>query len=198
MEPTVRMATEADAEAMRSIYAPFVTDTCVSFETTPPTEVEMAQRVRETTERLPWLVCEYDGQVAGYAYASPHEDRSAYRWSVDVSVYVDERWRRRGVARGLYESLFALLRLQGLYAAYAVIVLPNPPSVEFHESLGFERVGVYRGVGYKRGEWRDVGHWQLSLQAREDSPSAPTPVDGLRGTDRYRDAIATGESAIGL
>lgn len=115
-----------------------------------------------------------------------------------MSVYVDDRWRRRGVARGLYESLFALLRLQGLYNAYAVIALPNPPSVALHEALGFERVGVYRRVGYRRGEWRDVGHWQLALREREGEPSPPTPFDELRDTDPCADAIRTGESSLRL
>lgn len=198
MEPTVRLATAADAEAITSIYTPIVEDTHISFEITPPTSEEIARRVRDTTKRLPWLVCEYDGQIVGYAYASPHKDRSAYQWSVNVSVYVAEHWRRHGVARGLYESLFALLRVQGLYTAYAVIALPNPPSVGFHESLGFTRIGVYQRVGYKHGEWHDVGHWQLSLQEHETPPPPPTPIDALRGTDPYTDAIATGKSSIQL
>jgi phosphinothricin acetyltransferase len=108
------------------------------------------------------LVCEYDGHILGYAYASSHKERPAYQWAVDVSVYVDEAWRRKGVASALYESLFALLDVQGLSNAYAVIALPNDQSVAFHESHGFEPVGVYTDVGYKHGEWRDVGHWEVS------------------------------------
>jgi phosphinothricin acetyltransferase len=196
MTPTIRTATGADGHALAGIYAPVVEGTHVSFETTPPDAEEMAGRVRETTTRLPWLVCERGNDVVGYAYASPHSDRPAYRWSVDVSVYVDERWRRRGVARGLYESLFSVLRLQGVANAYAVIALPNEASVELHEAFGFEPIGVYEGVGYKDGEWRDVGHWGLSLREPETPPSSPTPFVDLRDTDACREALRAGESSI--
>ena len=198
MTPTVRTATGADGRALADIYAPVVEDTHVSFETDPPDAEEMGRRIRETTDRLPWLVCEHDGRVVGYAYASPHSDRPAYRWSVDVSVYVDEGSRRHGVARGLYGSLLEILRLQGLYSAYAVIALPNPASVELHEALGFERVGLYERVGYKDGEWHDVGHWGRSLCEPEPSPSSPTPLEDLRGTGAYEAALASGEGAIRL
>jgi len=170
----------------------------MSFETTTPTAGEMAQRIRDTVDRLPWLVCEGDGRLLGYAYASPHKERPAYQWAVDVSVYVDEAWRRKGVASALYESLFALLELQGLGNAYAVIALPNPQSVAFHESRGFEPVGVYADVGYKHGEWRDVGHWEASIQPLPRSPSPPTAIGELRGTDAYADALRAGESAVRL
>ncbi|RBI63142.1 N-acetyltransferase [halophilic archaeon] len=198
MATTIRLATAADAEEMTAIYSPVVENTAVSFETTPPTAEEMASRVRETTGDLPWLACEHEGTVVGYAYASHRNDRPAYRWSVDVSVYVREGRRRRGVARGLYESLFAVLRRQGFCNAVAVIALPNPASVALHEALGFERVGVYEAVGYKHGEWRDVGHWQLSLRPEPDSPSSPTSVDELRSSRDWTDAVATGESSVRL
>lgn len=198
MSATIRLATEADADDIASIYAPFVEDTAVSFETEPPETAEVAGRIRDTTDSLPWLVCEHDDAVVGYAYATLHNERPAYRWSVDVSVYVYERWQQRGVASGLYESLFEILRRQGLYNAYAVIVLPNPPSVAFHESVGFSRVGVYRSVGYKHGEWRDVGHWQLSVRSPSESPPEPTPVEDVRETSDWRDAIAAGEAEITL
>ena len=196
MEPTIRLATDADAEAVTEIYSPVVEQTHISFETAPPTVEEMARRIRTTVERLPWLVCEYDGHILGYAYASSHKERPAYQWAVDVSVYVDEAWRRKGVASALYESLFALLDVQGLSNAYAVIALPNDQSVAFHESHGFEPVGVYTDVGYKHGEWRDVGHWEVSIQSLPHPPSPPIPIDELRGTDEYADALGAGESAI--
>lgn len=198
MTPTVRPASEADGPELAAIYAPAVEGTHVSFETTPPTDEEMARRVGETTDRLPWLVCEADDRVAGYAYASPHGRRPGYRWSVDVSVYAAERHRRRGVARGLYESLLAVLGLQGFYNAYAAIALPNEASVRLHEALGFERIGVYRSVGYRNGEWRDVGHWGLSLRERDSPPPPPTPAEDLRGSARYEAALRTGESSIDL
>lgn len=196
MTATIRVADEGDAGAIVDIYAPIVEDTHRSFETIAPTEAAMAGRVAETLERFPWLVCAADGEVVGYAYASAHNDRPAYQWGVDVSVYVADGWRRRGVARGLYESLFALLRGQGFYTAYAVIALPNPPSVSFHEALGFERIGVYERAGYKRGAWHDVGHWGRTLQPHETPPDPPTPFVEFRESAAFDEALHTGESSI--
>jgi L-amino acid N-acyltransferase YncA len=174
--PTIRLAGRDDAAAMASIYAPSVTGAVVSFEEIAPSADVMAERLAAVLERAPWLVCELDGALAGYAYASPHHTRPAYRWSVDVSVYVGAARQRRGVARALYTSLLALLRLQGFCAAHAGISLPNPASVALHERFGFEPVGVYRAVGFKHGAWHDVGWWQLPLR---DRCGAPPPLLSL-------------------
>lgn len=196
MTPELRLATEDDATGVSLIYEPIVTDTHISFETMPPSPQAMRERIQTTLERFPWLVCEENNEVAGYAYASPHKTRDAYQWSVDVTVYVHEDYRRRGVARGLYESLFAVLRLQGVTNAYAVIALPNRASVRFHESLGFERIGLYHRVGFKNGEWRDVGHWELILQSHPAHPNPLTPLADLRGTETLADAVRAGEPSI--
>lgn len=180
---TIEMATADDAPAVRDIYAPVVRETATSFEEAPPDVAEMRERIAATTEERPWLVARRDGRVVGYAYASRHADRPAYRWSVDVSAYVRESAHRTGVGRRLYDALLALLREQGYYNAYAVIALPNEASVGFHEAMGFDRVGVYDGVGYKLGAWHDVGHWHSRLAPLPDDPEPPTPVTALRGTD---------------
>jgi phosphinothricin acetyltransferase len=143
----IRLACDADVDAIADMYRPVVESSTTSFETSPPDREEMARRLHETLTSFPWLVCELDGRIAGYAYAMRHRVRDAYRWSVDTSVYVGEAYRRRGVGRGLYDSLFAILAGQGYFNAYAGITLPNPASVALHEGLGFESVGVYRGVG---------------------------------------------------
>ncbi|WP_137284226.1 arsinothricin resistance N-acetyltransferase ArsN1 family B [Halorussus salinisoli] len=193
----IRLADEADAAAVRDIYAPVVENTAVSFEDEPPSEGEMADRIADTLPRYPWLVCETESgdEIAGYAYAGTHRKRGAYRWSVDVSVYVAADHRGKGLGRGLYESLLELLRLQGFYNAYAGIALPNEASVALHESLGFEQVGVYESVGYKRGEWRDVGWWQLQLRDRpedRDDLENPRTLVELDESER-REALALGE-----
>ncbi|WP_458206512.1 arsinothricin resistance N-acetyltransferase ArsN1 family B [Haladaptatus sp. NG-SE-30] len=187
---TIRLATESDAPQIAAIYEPIVRETVISFETDPPDETEMADRISATLPTYPWLVCEHDGETLGYAYASSHRSRDAYQWSVDVSVYVRADHRRSGVGRGLYESLFALLRPQGFYNAYAGIALPNPASVGLHESMGFEQVGVYRNVGYKNGAWHDVGWWQLrfslgtsATSADSDTPPDPDPPSPLTELD---------------
>ena len=196
MTPSIRLARPDDAAALRDIYAPVVTETIISFEGEPPTEEEMRRRIEDTLPTHPWLVCERDGEIAGYTYASPHSGRAAYRWSVDVSVYVHQNHRRKGVGRGLYESLFAILDFQGFVNAYAGIALPNEASVALHESLGFEPVGVYEGVGYKHGAWRDVGWWQLQLRDAPDDPEPPTDLNAVKNLGGWDDAFAAGESTI--
>jgi L-amino acid N-acyltransferase YncA len=189
---SIRLATERDAEEIAAIYAPNVTDTIISFESEPPTADEMRLRIEGTLERYPWLVCERRGRVLGYAYAGAHGFRAAYRWSVDVSVYVHEEAHRTGVGRALYTSLFAVLDLQGFYNAYAGATLPNPASVGLHESLGFRSVGVYRGVGYKLGAWHDVGWWHLPLRERVADPDLPADLPSVLGSEGWDAALASG------
>jgi L-amino acid N-acyltransferase YncA len=191
--PTViRLATEGDSEQIAAIYAPNVTGTVISFETEPPTAEEMRRRIEATLERYPWLVCEHQGRVLGYAYAGAHGSRAAYKWSVDVSVYVHGDARRTGVGQALYASLFAALDLQGLYNAYAGATLPNPASVGLHESVGFRLVGVYRGVGYKLGAWHDVGWWHLPLRERVADPDPPADLPSVLGSEKWDAALAKG------
>ncbi|HET6449258.1 MAG TPA: arsinothricin resistance N-acetyltransferase ArsN1 family B [Conexibacter sp.] len=173
---SIRAADPArDAAACAAIYAPFVLDTAVSFEEAAPTAEQFATRIARLAATHPWLVCERDGAIAGFAYGSPHRERAAYRWAADVSVYVAPAHQGQGVGRTLYEALFERLRTQRLRIACAGITLPNPASVGLHESLGFELVGIYRGIGWKAGAWRDVGWWQLRLSPADDGRAAPPP-----------------------
>jgi phosphinothricin acetyltransferase len=175
---TIRTATPADAEAITGIYAPIVANTTISFELTPPSVDEMRARIEKTLQDLPWLVCEdVQGAVNGYVYASKHRERPAYQWSVDVTAYVREDMRGRGIGRRLYKALFAELVTLGYFQAFAGIALPNDASVSLHESVGFEPIGVYRKVGFKLGAWRDVGWWQKELRFPSD-PVAPYAFDG--------------------
>jgi L-amino acid N-acyltransferase YncA len=194
--PLIRLATEHDAEQIQAIYAPIVSQTFISFETEAPTVEDMRRRVVDTLAVLPWLVCEDQGGILGYAYASKHRVRAAYQWSVDVSVYVHEQARRMGIGRALYGSLFRILTLQGFYNAYAGIALPNPASVGLHESLGFKPVGVYRAVGYKLGAWHDVGWWCLSLGTKPVSPKPPIDLRTARASSEWADALAAGVSLL--
>jgi L-amino acid N-acyltransferase YncA len=175
----IRVAQPSDAEAIAAIYAPIVRDTAISFEAEPPAPREMARRIAATLQTHPWLVAEQDGEIAGYAYAGKHRDRAAYRWSVDVSAYIDARARRRGLGRVLYDRLIAILQRQGFHAAFAGIALPNGPSVGLHEAVGFRPVGIYKGVGFKHGQWRDVGWWRLELSEAPDEPAEPIAFAAL-------------------
>jgi L-amino acid N-acyltransferase YncA len=188
----IRLATERDAQQIAAIYAPNVTDTVISFETEAPSADEMRRRIGATLKRYPWLVCERHGWVLGYAYAAAHGSRAAYQWSVDVSVYVREGSHRKGVGRALYTSLFAALELQGFYNAYAGATLPNPASVGLHEAMGFRRVGVYRGVGYKMGAWHDVVWWHLPLRERVANPVPPADLPSALGSEEWEAALRRG------
>lgn len=161
--PTIRMANVADAAAVQAIYAPIVEGTAISFEEVPPSIAEMGERIATTLRGYPYLIAERNGEVIGYAYASQHRSRAAYRWSVDVTVYIADQVQRTGVGRALYSRLIAELTERGFHAAFAGIALPNPGSVALHESMGFTPLGIYREVGQKFGQWHDVGWWQRLL-----------------------------------
>jgi L-amino acid N-acyltransferase YncA len=171
----IRQAEQRDAPQIAAIYRPFCEDNCISFETEAPDDAEIGARIEKITRQFPWLVDDRDGTIAGYAYAAPHRARPAYRWVTEVTIYIRDGFRGKGVGRSLYAELFARLRSQGYFKAYAGIVIPNPPSQAFHESLGFRRVALYRGVGYKLGAWRDTGWWQFDIQPEVDSPAEPRP-----------------------
>ena len=175
----IRVAAAGDASAVLAIYAPNVSDEFVSFELEVPTLDEMRDRIVSTLATHPWLVWEEDGRIAGYAYAGKHRERLAYQWSADVSCYVDRAARGRGVGKALYRELLRALRAQGFVNAFAGIALPNEASVRLHEAVGFVPIGVYRGVGFKRGEWRDVGWWHCRLGPAPASPMPPRPFAGL-------------------
>ena len=175
---TVRVATEADADAVAAIYAPCVAGTAISFEEEPPSPTEMARRIAHCLRTHPFLVYDAGQGVIGYAYAGPHAARPAYRWSCDVSAYVASGQARRGVGRALYGELLNILKAQGFHSAFAGVALPNEASVGLHEAMGFRHLGTYREVGFKHGLWHDVGWWRLGLV--EGPPAAePCPLPAL-------------------
>ncbi len=124
----IRPAREDDAEAVAAVYAPYVRDTAASFEADAPTTAVMTQRIGDTLETHSWLVADQGGNVVGFAYAGKHSQRAAYRWTVDVTIYVRGQQRRNGIGRCLYSALLTTLRRQGFRSAFAEIVLPNPGS----------------------------------------------------------------------
>jgi phosphinothricin acetyltransferase len=191
MPPTIRLATLEDAEQVQAIYAPYC-HTPISFESEPPTVEEIRGRLAKVLGQYPWLLCESDGEVLGYAYASQHRERAAYRWSVDTSVYIRQGRLRRGVGRALYTSLLAVLPLQGYVNAYAGVTLPNPASVGLHQAMGFQLVGVYQQVGFKGGAWHDVAWFQRPLQSRPDEPSLPRPWMEICHTAEWVEVLHAG------
>ena len=183
--PTVRSAESSDAAAVARIYAPYVQETPVSFETDPPSAAAMAGRISGTIETHPWLVAERDGHIVGYAYAGKHSQRPAYRWTADVTVYVDGKVRRSGVGRALYFVLLGTLRRQGFRSAFAEIVLPNPDSIRLHEETGFRPIGVHQDIGFKLGRWHDIGYWRLGLSVDATAPREPVPFAVFKKTTEF-------------
>lgn len=169
----VRDASAADAEACAAIYAPYVTDSAITFEIDPPGAAEMAERIARAQSTHAWLVAEDDGRVVGYAYGGPMKPRAAYRWSCEVSVYLEPGRRRTGAGRALYEALFTRLTARGYRTAVAGMTLPNPASEGLHKSLGFEPIGIYRNIGWKHDTWHDVAWSQRPLAQLPDPPEEP-------------------------
>lgn len=176
----IRRATVDDAAAVAAIYAPYVTGTVVSFETEAPDANETARRIEEVGDAYPWLLAhEDDGAVMGYAYACAFRTRPAYRFTVEMTVYIADSAHRRGIGTLLYRALLPLLEAQGFAQAIAAITLPNEASVRLHERLGFHQVGTYERVGFKFREWRSVGLWQRRLLPLSTRPEEPRPVSAV-------------------
>lgn len=173
MPLTLRDATIDDALACAEIYAPYVTDTAITFELDPPGAETMSRRIAAALATYAWVVAEEDGRVVGYAYGGQFKTRAAYRWATEVSVYTETGRRRTGAGRLLYTGLFERLEARGFGIAVSVMSLPNEASVGLHEALGFERVGVHRRIGYKLGRWHDVALWQRPLAPLGDPPAEP-------------------------
>jgi L-amino acid N-acyltransferase YncA len=159
-----------DAPACAAIYAPYVTDSFISFEDRPATAQEMQRRIEAAHV---WLIAEKEeGALIGYAYGSAHRERAAYRWAADAAIYIDAGSHRAGVGRALYAALFERLRDIGVWTVCAGVTEPNPASIGLHRAMGFVHVGTYRRIGWKQGAWRDVSWWQLDLRPGEPGPPA--------------------------
>lgn len=181
----IRPAQPGDAAAIADIYAPYVTDTAISFETTPPDAAEMTRRLTACLETHPWLVAENGGRIAGYAYAGRFSGRAAYSWSAEVTAYLHSDYQHQGLGTRLYRTLFNILGRQGFHGLFAGITLPNAASVALHRTMGMTEVGVYHEVGFKFGRWHDVAWMGMTLSpgAVPDAPPVPyaTYVNGSSG-----------------
>lgn len=192
---STRAAQVEDGAAVADIYGPYVRYTAVSFEADVPTAAMMADRIEATLPTHPWLVVERDGAVVGFTYAGKHSQRAAYRWTVDVTVYVNRDECRGGVGRQLYGALLTTLRMQGFRSAFSEIVLPNPGSVRLHEAMGFRNLGVHKDIGHKLGQWHDIGYWRLGLSESSTPPEEPVPFASFRQTAAFSKALKSSRSA---
>lgn len=163
MAALIRRVVPGDACAIVEIYNPHVVNTIVTFEEVPVDEATMRRRIADIVASHVWLVAEMDGRVAGYAYASAWRPRSAYRHSVETTVYVADHAARRGIGTALYDALLPELAQRGFHCAMGIIALPNAGSVGLHERMGFAKAAHFREAGWKFGRWIDVGFWQRML-----------------------------------
>jgi phosphinothricin acetyltransferase len=179
----IRLATEEDCASILDIYAPFITDTVITFECEVPALEEFTKRMANIQKKYPWLVCEYNGSIVGYAYASKYSERQAYDWSADFSIYIDPKHHGKKIGKALYYGLFELLKLQGYYNAFAGVTMPNIKSESLHEALGFKPIGIYKNVGYKLGEWHDVKWYGVEIAEHVPSPAKPKLISEISSTE---------------
>ena len=175
----IRLAQPKDAEGILAIYAPYITNTSFTFEADVPSVKDFSDRITSYLVNWPWLVCEIDGKIAGYAYGSKYRERVGYQWCVECSVYIHDDFQRLGIAKALYTALFEILKKQGYRNVYAVINLPNERSVQLHERCGFTWFANYENVGYKLGQWKTVGWWQLIINDYSNEPAPPLKFSDL-------------------
>lgn len=179
---TLRLAREADAEELLKIYAPFVESedrslSDVSFEYEVPSVSEFAGRIRDISEKYPYIVCEHEGRLIGYVYAHPYIARAAYQWGAEVTVYLAPEGQGVGLGRIMYAKLEELLRLQGVVVTYACVTKSNEHSVRMHETLGYKIIGTFDNTGFKHGHWLDM----VWLEKRiAELPEQPAPIRSIK------------------
>ena len=176
---TVRMATKTDIPAILEIYRPYIESTVVTFEYETPSLEAFTKRVQTIMEKYPWLVCEMNGEIVGYAYASDYHERSAFAWDCEISVYVDCKKQHKGIGSALYQILLPLLKKLGYYQVYAVICVPNQASQTMHHNFGFQSVAVFEKAGFKHGKWRDLEYQVLQLRPMDEPAHFPISMKAL-------------------
>ncbi len=193
MSATIRLAERRDVSGILEIYAPFILETAVTFEEIVPDEESFWKRIQEIMTDLPFLVCEIEGRIAGYAYASGYRSRASYRWTKEVSVYIHPDFHRKRVAHALYTSLNELVRYQGIANLLAIITMPNESSVAFHEYFGYRKCAEFSKVGYKLNQWQNVGWFELFIQDENATPKDRIlHLTEITGLPVFKEAIQKG------
>jgi len=174
-----RFAADRDAARLAEIYSYYVLNTAVSFEITAPDEKEFSNRINAAVPRYPFIVCEIDGVIAGYASAHSYRSFAAYDWGAELSIYIDKKFHRLGIGRALYGALIELLRIMGFQTVYGIVALPNPESEKFHHSMGFRLSGTMEKAGFKLGSWYGITNFELAVGDYPESPAKTLSVNEL-------------------
>ena len=192
----MRLATVGDAPAVLAVYAPYIRDTAITFETDVPSPAAFAARMEGIIGTYPYLVIEEDGAVAGYAYAHRIGERAAFAWNAELSVYLAPSCQGRGWGEALLRTTLDLLALQGVRTAYSLVTVPNAASVGLHEKLGFTTMGIQTRAGFKGGAWHDVAWLHKSIGSFAGAPAPVTPLGALDPA-AVDSAVAAGNAALG-
>ena len=199
MKATIRLAERKDIPGILEIYSPYITDTSVTFEEEIPSEESFWTRMQGIMAELPFLVCEIDEKIAGYAYASGYRSRASYRWSKEVSVYIHPDFQRKRVGHALYTSLNEMIRYQGVANLLAIITMPHEPSVAFHEHFGYVKCAEFSKIGYKLNQWQNVGWFELFIQDENEPPKERIlPLSEIIELPVFQEAIKRGLDKLKL
>ena len=164
-------------------YTPYVLDTTISFEYEPPTLAGFTERISNISSKYPYLVYERNGKILGFAYGSPYQERIAYLYDADLSIYLAPEAQNSGVGKKLYSCLLDLLQKQGFYNVYACITANNQRSIDFHAAFGFRNLGPHPKAGYKFDQWLDIIWMDKQLQQPDGSPRPLKPISAFNNND---------------
>lgn len=174
-----RRATEEDVVPILAIYAPYVTDSAITFEYDVPSEEEFRQRIRTISAEYPYFVCESDGQIIGYAYAHRHMERAAYQWNAEISIYIRQGFTGKGLGKIMCQALIDLLRLQGIRNVFSCVTIPNERSAHLHHSMEFSTEGIFQNAGYKCGKWQTIAWFRKNIAPYTNEPAPFSPISRI-------------------
>lgn len=171
----IRFAKEKDAAALLEIYKQYI-DTTVTFEYELPSKEEFQRRICEYSKEYPYFICTENGRCVGYVYAHRAQERAAFQWNAELSIYLDKNYHGKGVGRILYEMMFEILALQGIKTVYGLVTTPNPKSTKLHEGTGFQLAGTYHNTGFKANQWCDLLLYEKQIGEYDDKPTPMIPI----------------------
>lgn len=174
-----RRATEEDVVPILAIYAPYVTDSAITFEYDVPSEEEFRQRIRTISAEYPYFVCESDGQIIGYAYAHRHMERAAYQWNAEISIYIRQGFTGKGFGKTMCQTLIDILRLQGIRNVFSCVTIPNERSAHLHHSMEFSTEGIFQNAGYKCGKWQTIAWFRKNIAPYTNEPAPFLPISRI-------------------
>ncbi len=174
-----RRATEEDVVSILAIYAPYVTDSAITFEYDVPSEEEFRQRIRTISAEYPYFVCESDGLIIGYAYAHRHMERAAYQWNAEISIYIRQGFTGKGLGKTMCQALIDLLRLQGIRNVFSCVTIPNERSAHLHHSMEFSTEGIFQNAGYKCGKWQTIAWFRKNIAPYTNEPAPFLPISRI-------------------